>query len=85
MESLQLVHQITCDFEGHDYLIEVFSRPDGSYFARTIFSPHDVIINDGSTLETALHRHRDLLPLAIRSRQMVRSSRPVNSLQLHQK
>lgn len=77
MESVQLVRQMTCDFEGHDYLIEVFKRHDGSYFARTIFNPQDVIISDGSSLEIALLRHRDLLPLAIHSRQMVCSSRPV--------
>lgn len=85
MESVQLVRQMTCDFEGHDYLIEVFKRHDGSYFARTIFNPQDVIISDGASLEIALHRHRDLLPLAIHSRQMVGSSRRVNSVPSLQK
>ena len=85
MESLQLVRQMTCDFEGHNYLIEVFKRHDGSYFARTVFNPQDVIISDGSSLDIALHKHRDLLPLAIHSRQIVCSFRRVNSLPTQQK
>ena len=78
MESIQLVHQLTCDFEGEKYLIEVFSRPDGSHFARTVFSQRDVIISDGISLEEVLLKHQDLLPLAIHSRQMPFSSRLIN-------
>lgn len=78
MDDIQLVHQLTCDFEGREYLIEVFSRPDGSHFARTMFSPQDVIISDGFSFEEALLKHQDLLPLAIRSRKMPRSSRLTN-------
>ena len=61
MEGCQLVHQITCDLEGKEYLIEVFHRPDGKHFARTIFDPKDVIISDGPSLEEALAKHRGLL------------------------
>lgn len=78
MDEVQLVHQLTCDFEGREYLIEVFSRPDGSHFARTKFSAQDVIISDGFSFEEALLRHQDLLPLAIRSRKMSLSSRLTN-------
>jgi hypothetical protein len=78
MENIQLVHQLMCNFAGDDYLIEVFSRPDGSHFARTIFSPQDVIISDGVNLEEVLLKHQDLLPLAIHSRQMPFSSRSIN-------
>ena len=78
MENIQLVHQLMCDFAGDEYLIEVFSRPDGSHFARTIFSPQDVIISDGVSLEEVLLKHQDLLPLAIHSRQMPFSSRLIN-------
>ena len=78
MDNIELVHQLTCDFEGRKYLIEVFSRPDGSHFARTVFSPQDVIISDGFSFEEVLVRHQDLLPLAIRSRKMPRSSRLIN-------
>jgi len=70
MEKIELVQQLKCDFEGEEYLIEVFSRPDGSHFARTIFSPQDVIISDGISLAEVLLKHQDLLPLAVRSRQM---------------
>ena len=78
MENTQPVHRLMCDFEGRQYLIEVFSRPDGSHFARTAFSPQDVIISDGISLEDVLLRHQDLLPLAIHSRQMHYSSHPDN-------
>jgi len=78
MENIQLVDKLSCDFEGREYVVEVFSRPDGSHFARTVFSPQDVIISDGFSYEEALTRHQDLLPLAIRSRKMPRSSRLMN-------
>lgn len=70
MENSQLVHRLMCDFEGREYLIEVFSRADGSHFARTVFSAQDVIISDGLDLEEVLLRHRGLLPLAVHSRQI---------------
>ena len=70
MNDNQLVHQTTMKISNNEYLVEVFSRPDGSHFARTVFSAEDVIINDGLSLEDALARHESLLPLAIRSRQM---------------
>lgn len=78
MENSQLVHEMVCAFEGKEYLIEVFLRPDGSHFARTVFSPQDVIISDGVSLEDVLLRHRDLLPLAVHSRMMPCSSRLIN-------
>lgn len=78
MENSQLVHQLTCDLEGEEYLIEVFLRPGGSHFARTVFSPGDVIISDGISLEDALCRHQGLLPLAVHSRQMDLTSRLLN-------
>lgn len=78
MDKSQLVHKMTCDFEGSEYLIEVFLRPDGSHFARTVFSPQDVIISDGFSLDEALYKHQDLLPLAVSSRKMPCSSRRTN-------
>jgi hypothetical protein len=78
MKSTQLVHEMVCAFEGKDYVIEVFLRPDGSHFARTEFSPQDVIISDGFSFEEALLKHQGLLPLAIRSRMMSSSSRLIN-------
>ena len=78
MENSQLIQKITRAFEGKDYLIEVYLRADGSHFARTEFSPQDVIISDGFSLEEALHKHQDLLPLAIHSRKIPRSSQMIN-------
>lgn len=78
MVNTQLVDKLVCDFEGRKYVVEVFSRSDGSHFARTVFSPQDVIISDGFSYEEALTKHQDLLPLAIRSRKMPCSSRLMN-------
>ena len=78
MEKNRLVHELVCSFDGREYLIEVYSRPDGSHFARTKFSSEDVIISDGFSCEEALVRHQDLLPLAIHSRKLPSSLRPVN-------
>jgi hypothetical protein len=78
MEDIQLVHQLKYDFEDSEYLIEVFIRPDGSHFARTVFSPLDVIISDGLDLDDVLLKHQDLLPLAVHSRQMLFPSRLIN-------
>lgn len=78
MEKIELVQQLKCAFEGEEYLIEVFVRPDGSHFARTIFSPQDVIISDGGGLSDVLLKHQNLLPLAICSRQMHLPSRTLN-------
>ena len=78
MENIQLVHELMCDFEGEQYLVEVFSHFNGSYFARTVFSPQDVIISDGVSPEEALLRHQELLPLAVHSRKMHFSSRLIN-------
>ena len=78
MENIHLVHKLICDFDGKDYLIEIYVRHDGSHYARTEFTPHDVIISDGISLEDALLKHKRLLPLAISSRKMPQSSRLIN-------
>lgn len=78
MENSQLVHELVCNFEGREFLIQVYLRPDGSHFARTEFSPQDVIISDGFSLEEALNKHQHLLPLAVHSRMMPCSSRLIN-------
>jgi hypothetical protein len=78
MENTQLVHEMKQDFEGSEYLIEVFIRPDGTHFARTVFSPQDVIISDGFDLDDVLLKHCKLLPLAVHSRQLHTPSRLIN-------
>jgi hypothetical protein len=78
MDDLQLVHKLVCDLNEQEYLIEVFMRPDGSHFARTVFSRDDVIISDGCSLEEVLLKHRELLPLAVSSRQLHFPSRSLN-------
>ncbi|PKN13617.1 MAG: hypothetical protein CVU69_00115 [Deltaproteobacteria bacterium HGW-Deltaproteobacteria-4] len=65
-----LVHKSAVEIAGHRYEVCVYARNDGLHFAKTVFSPQDIVINDGLSLEHALEKHRNLLPLAIASRQM---------------
>lgn len=65
-----LVHQSVIEIAGHLYEVCVYARNDGLHFAKTTFSPQDIVINDGFSLEHALEKHRNLLPLAVASRRM---------------
>lgn len=70
MDGLTLVHEGKIKVRDEEYSVKVFCRDDGRHFARTSFTESDIIINDGATLTEVLHRHRELLPLAISSRKM---------------
>ena len=70
MEEPVLVHTGMLQIAGETCQVEVFSRPDGSHFARTELAPMDGIFNVGVSLEDALLRHEALLPLAIGLRQL---------------
>ena len=72
MEDLELVHQSEIEMDGDRYTVKVFCRTDGRHVAMTRFED-DTIINDGDSLTDALARHENLLPLAIRSRLMVKA------------
>ena len=76
MEPEILVHKSVFHVAGQDYEVAVFTRPDGSHVAKTSFSPVDMIINDGHSLEEVLAKHRRLLPLAVNSRQILRELEP---------
>lgn len=77
MEYETIVHQSTCRIAEKEYEICVFSRDDGRLFARTVLAPQDVIISDGPSLADVLRRHQELLPLAIKSRVILKEmSRP---------
>lgn len=71
-----LVHTDRYAVAGREYEVQVFRRPDGSHVARTAFTPRDVIINDGPSLDEVLARHRRLLALAVNSREILRIARP---------
>ena len=75
MDSELLVHQCRMEVAEQLYDVFVYCRPDGSHIAKTFFAPQDVIVNDGSTLEEVLTKHRRLLPLAVNSRQILREFR----------
>jgi len=72
MESEILVHKSIFHVAGQDYEVAVYTRPDGAHVAKTSFSPVDVIVNDGHSLEEVLAKHRRVLPLAVNSRQILR-------------
>lgn len=71
-----LVHTCRIPIGTVEYEVEVYSRADGWHIAKTILQGDDVIINDGPSLEEALHRHREILPLAINSRALFPSKIP---------
>lgn len=75
-----IVHKGYCQIAGRDYEVHVYTRQDGRHFAKTVFSPEDVIISDGKTLAEALEKHQRLLPLAINSRQILREFREPEEL-----
>jgi len=75
MNNEILVHSCQLNVAGSDYEVQVFSRPDGSHIAKTIFSSNDVIIHDGFSLTEVLDKHRRLLPLAINSRMILQELR----------
>lgn len=75
MTDERLVHKSDIELHGNRYQIMVFCRDDGRHFAKTRFGVDDIIINDGNSLEEALAKHEKLLPLAVRSRQVLQELR----------
>ena len=75
MESEILVHKCAVPVNSNRYEILIYSRPDGRHVAKTILDTYDVIINDGATLDDALRKQTELLPLAINSRLLFVRSR----------
>ncbi|MEJ2699307.1 MAG: hypothetical protein P8Z70_06580 [Desulfuromonadales bacterium] len=75
METEILVHTCMMTISGEDYEVFVYSRADGSHIAKTFFTPQDVIINDGPSVDAVLGKHERVLPLAVNSRQILRELR----------
>ncbi len=75
MGSEKLIHKSCLQISEQEYEILVFCRGGERFIAKTFFSPQDVIINDGLSLEEVLGKHRRLLPLAVNSRKILRDSR----------
>lgn len=71
MEKDSVVHKDFFHLCDKEYEIVIYRR-GGRHFAKTVFSPEDVIISDGVTTEEVLAKHQRLLPLAINSRQILR-------------
>lgn len=77
-QSEILVHQSVMEIAGDPYEVCVYARNDGLHFAKTTFTPQDIVINDGLSLNHALEKHRSLLPLAIASRRMLAEQRDLD-------
>jgi hypothetical protein len=75
MTEETLVYESHIELHGDRYQIKVFCRSNGRHFAKTLFAADDIIINDGPSLEEALANHERLLPLAVRSRQVLQELR----------
>jgi len=75
MPEETLVHESDLELHGDRYQIKVFCRANGRHYAKTRFAADDIIINDGPSLEEALSSHESLLPLAVRSRQVLQELR----------
>ncbi|TFH64056.1 MAG: hypothetical protein E4G91_07010 [Candidatus Zixiibacteriota bacterium] len=73
-----LVHKCQIPIGTVEYEVQVFSLPDGRHIAKTMLDEADVVINDGPTLEMALRRHTEVLPLAINSRKLFMHKRDAN-------
>jgi len=73
-----LVHKCQIPIGAVEYEVQVFSLPDGRHIAKTMLDEADVVINDGPTLEAALRRHTEVLPLAINSRLLFMRKRDAN-------
>jgi predicted RNase H-like HicB family nuclease len=75
MSAEIFVHKCEFPIENDRYEIFIYCRPDGSHVAKTVLDANDTIINDGSTLDEVLKKHKELLPLAINSRRLFSRSR----------
>ena len=65
MKQWNVVRRSELKVAGIRYGVQIFSRGDGNFFARTKLRDGDVIIIDGTSIEEVLARHRFSLPIAI--------------------
>jgi hypothetical protein len=70
MSQEELVHKSYFEFLDRSYSILIYLCDGKNYIAKTEFGPDDMIINDGTEIESLLEMHKRLLPLAIISRKM---------------
>ena len=76
MKFETLVHTCHLEIQDDRYEVLIYVRGDGRHVAKTVFSPEDIIINDGITLDEVLAKHQRLLPLAINSRRILKGLQP---------
>jgi hypothetical protein len=76
MESARLVESHQLEYEAQVYLTRVYRyrKKNGGFVhtAETVLDSGDNIVSDGNTLEEALAKQRNLLPLALFSRHVLR-------------
>lgn len=67
------IHSSSLELNGEVFIIEVFSRSAGRFFAKTCLGEGDVIITDGGSPHEVLKKHEELLPLAVGTREITQS------------
>ncbi|GFO56593.1 hypothetical protein GMSM_36000 [Geomonas sp. Red276] len=73
MDEENPIHSSELEVNGEYFCISVYSSAAGRYFAKTCLGDGDVIITDGRSLDDALSKHENLLPLAIGTRELTHS------------
>jgi hypothetical protein len=76
MSSMHLVGSCMLQYTEKTYMTRVYQSPkqNGGFIhtAETVLDSGDNIISDGNTLEEALAKQRQILPLALYSRDVLR-------------
>ncbi|HJV35722.1 hypothetical protein [Geomonas sp.] len=73
MDNDKPIHSSELEVNGEYFSIAIYSSAAGSYFAKTCLGEDDVIITDGRSVDDALAKHQNLLPLAIGTRELTLS------------
>ena len=82
MAEETLVYKTEITLQGDRFEILVFCREDGRHFAKTRFGENDIIINDGPSLEEALEKQENVLPLAVNCRQVLQQVKAASAKSL---
>ena len=73
MDEEKLLHACDLEVNGEVFHIKVFGGSGGRFFAKTCLGDGDFIITDGHSLDEALTKHENLLPLAVGTRELTQS------------
>lgn len=66
----QPVHDEILVIDQMPFQVRIYRTETGRYLAESVFAPDDRVVVDGPSLEDVLRQCRDLLPLALASRDL---------------